>query len=748
MKAKDLLILTGSGFNITKMNSHLIQEYGKLNKAVSSLSIFILYVILISGFTDTRCQSFFIRSWNAPYKYYPALEEPDSNWYMPDFDDSLWIQDTGSIGYGNFNENVIIDEGTISLYLRYRFDVEDKSNVSEINLSCNYDDGYLAYLNGKELLRININDTIDKPAFDDVTTRSHERETQSFPVLGYYFDSPGLDSFLVDGENTLAVHVLNDTIGGSDLYLSVNLHNVTDRTYSMYSDAFRYKRQFMPDSTDFPLVVINTDEYGIPYKNIRRKAFMGIIDKGPDTYNLPSDTFNAYSGEISIEVRGESSSEFPKRSYRFETIYSLDTIETDTNVALLGMPADDDWILFGPFHDKSQFRNKMILELGQRLGYYQPRSKFCELIMNGEYLGLYRLSETIKQNAQRVNIARLREEEITGIDVTGGYIMRLDKDVLNNVEVVYPKADRIQPEQTEYIYSFLDTCLSVIYSNDFMNPDIGFRKYMSDTSLADNLVINELTKNADAYLYSTYFYKDRADRDNRIKFGPLWDYDLAFGNSRFQQADLTYGWQFDINMRLPVNRLLQDVEFVELFQNRWHELRQGMLHNDSLFAMMDSMANYIQEPRERNYVVWPVISEFLFFPNYISQTYEEEIQNIKNWITERTQWIDDNIDNIYYPVVIYSGFENKTIPEYAGFEAYPNPFTDRLSLIITSSYSGDLKIKFLNLLGQVKLELSAGLNEGYREIILNDAVNLPSGVYIMHVTVDSKLIGIRKLIKR
>jgi hypothetical protein len=559
---------------------------------------------------------------------------------------------------------------------------------------------------------------------------------------------PGLDSFLVDGQNTLAVHVFNDTIGGSDLYFQGNLHNLTDRQYSFYSDVFRYKRQFMFDSTDFPIVIINTDEYGIPYKNIRRKAFMGVIDSGPGIYNFASDSFNVYSGEISIEVRGQSSAEFPKRSYRFETIFTVDTIEADTNVALLGMPADDDWILSGPFHDKSQFRNKMILDLGSRLGSYQPRSRFCELIMNGEYLGLYRLSETIKQNADRVNIARLREEEITGINVTGGYIMRFDKDVLNDVEVIYPKADRIQPEQTEYIYSFLDTCMSVLFSNDFMDPDDGFRKYLSDTSLADNLVINELTKNADAYLYSTYFYKDRADRDNRIKFGPLWDYDLAFGNSRFQQADLTNGWQFDINTRLPVTRILQDTEFVNLLQDRWHELRQGMLHSDSLFALIDSMVNYIRGPRERNYMVWPVISESLFNPNYISQTYEEEIQNIKNWLAERIQWIDDNIDDLYYPVVIYSGFENNTATEYVGFEAYPNPFTDQLLLIITSSYSGDLKIRLLNLLGQSKLELPVRLTEGYKEIILNDVANLPAGVYIMYVSLDSKLIGTRKLIKR
>ncbi len=677
-----------------------------------------------------------------------AMEEPDSNWYMPGFDDSSWPQDTGLVGFGYDNQDVTIDNSAASLYLRYRFNVTDKSRVEEINISCNYDDGYVAYLNGKKVISVNVSDTVDAPAYNDVTVRSHEQEFQQFPVLGYYFNQPRLDSLLVDGQNTFAVHVLNDTIGGSDLFFMTYMYNITGIYFNLYSNAFRYKRQVSLDSTLFPIVIINTDEFGLPYKNIRRKAYMDIIDNGPGKYNKPSDTANVYSGDVSIEVRGESSAEFQKRSYRFETIISIDTLEIDTNVVLLGMPADDDWILLGPFHDKAQFRNSMIFDLGRRLGSYQVRSKYCELIMNGEFVGLYCLCENIKRHPQRVNIARLRETEISGIDVTGGYIMRLDKDY-SGVQIVYPKADNIQPEQTEYIYSFLDTFAAVLYSNYFTDPDSGIRKYMSDTSLVDYLVMNEITKNADAYLFSTYFYKDRADIDNRIKFGPLWDYDLAFGNTTFQEGNLTYGWQFDFNNRLPVTRILQDVAVVDLFRDRWHELRQGMLHTDSIFALIDSIVDYIHEPVQRNYEVWPVIDKPLFFPNYVSETYEEEILNIKNWLTDRLQWIDENIDDLYYPVDIYSSSNNKAAAEYMGFEAYPNPFSGELSLCFNSSYSGDLKIQFRNLLGQMNLEIITPITQGYREIKLDSRIaDIPPGVYIISVTLNSRIIGIKKLLKK
>ena len=708
----------------------------------------IICLMLILNAWTVKGQTFLVNP-NTPFKYMAATQEPDSNWYMPGFNDSSWPQDTGLIGYGYYNQDVTIDNSAASLYLRYRFDITDKSSIDEINISCNFDDGYVVYLNGKKVFGVNVSDTVDAPAYNDVTVRSHEQEFQSYPVLGYYFDQPQLDSLLVDGQNTFAVHVLNDTIGGSDLFLRVYMYNNTGKNYSFYGSNFRYKRQVNLDSTLFPIVIINTDEFGLPYKNIRRKAYMDIIDNGPGKYNKPTDTANVYSGDVSIEVRGESSAEFPKRSYRFETINSVDTLEIDTNVVLLGMPADDDWILLGPFHDKAQFRNSMIFDLGRRLGSYQVRSKYCELIKNGEFVGLYCLCENIKRHPQRVNIARLRETEIWGIDVTGGYIMRLDKDDLNNVQIVYPKADNIQPEQTEYIYSFLDTCMAVLYSNYFTDPDSGFRKYMSDTSLVDYLVMNEITKNADAYLYSTYFYKDRADIDNRIKFGPLWDYDLAFGNTLFQEGNLTYGWQFDFNRRLPVTRMLQDVAVVGLFQDRWHELRQGMLNTDSLFTLIDSIVDYIHEPVQRNYEVWPVIDKSLFFPNYVSETYEEEILNIKSWLTDRLQWIDENIDDLYYPLVIYSSSNNKSVTEYIGFEAYPNPFSDELSLCFNSSYTGDLKIRFHNLLGQMNLEITTPITQGYREIKLDSRISdIPPGVYIISVTLNSRLIGIKKLIKK
>lgn len=701
------------------------------------------------SFRITYSQALYLISLATPYKYHCAVtEEPDADWFMPDYDDGSWSQDTGSIGFGYEYLEVPVNESTKSLYLRYKFNVNSLDEIKKVNLFANFDDGYIAYINGKEILRVNIPDSVENPAYDDITERSHEKEG-SYPVLGYFFDNSVMDTTMVEGENTLAIHVLNDTIGGSDLYYELRFYNVTNRDYNLWSSQSRYKRKCILDSSSFPLVVIETDEFGIPCCNkIRVKAFMGIIDNGPGNYNRPADPFNVYEGDVSIEIRGQSSVHYPKRSYRFETIKSD---ESDTSVALLGMPRDDDWILFGPFHDKAQFRNKMVMDLGARLGSYQPRSRFCELIYNGECHGLYRLSETIKQDNNRVDIARLTETELYPPEVTGGYILRFDKQDPGEgyLQVVYPKPDVIRQQQTDYIMSYLQEYENVLFSNNFRDPENGFRKYISDSAMVDYMVMTELTKNADGYLFSTYFYKDREDIDNRFKMGPLWDYDLAFGNSTFQEADRTYGWQFEYNTTLNITRMLQDEDFAQLFEDRWYELRQGMLHTDSLFAYMDSLASYIEKPRERNYYVWPVIDEYLFFPNYVSQTYEEEIDNIKGWLSARLAWIDNNIDDIYYPVVITGSQPELTNPGFVKYNVFPNPFSDAPVLAISAEKSAFLSIELVNLIGQSVRVDYGDIASGYSEISFENRIinNLPEGIYIMRIFLDGQLTGIQKIVK-
>jgi hypothetical protein len=700
-----------------------------------------------------NCQTQVLTSVEGPYRYFAGASEPDASWNLPEFDDTDWSVDTGIIGYGYGVENILLDPSVHSIYMRLKFNIEDRRSIHEASLFADFDDGYIAYLNGKEIVRVNVDNTIEKPAFNDNTVRSHEVEIYerelNYPVLAYYLDSLQLDSCLLDGENVLAIQVLNDSLHGSDLQCLAYLLDITHTYYSYYDWECRYKKQIDLDSTRFPIVELNTDEFGIPWKNIRVKAQMGIIDKEGSDYNRPGDSCNIYFGDVSIEVKGESSSEFPKRTYRFELI---DSMEKDSNVVILGMPRDNDWILMGPFADKAQFRNKMVFDMGRNLdGSYQPRSEFCELIMNGEFLGLYCIVETIKRENHRVNIEKLKQSETSGNDLTGGYIVKYDKPSAS-LSVVYPKEDKIQPEQRAYITGFMAEYRQVLTHNGFMDPDTGFRKYINDTSLVDYLIVNEITKNADAYLFSTYLYKDRDDKEGRLHYGPLWDYDLAFGNTFFQQANLTNGWQFALssNSLLMVTRLFQDTSLVELFQERYHAAREGCLSNESLMGYIDSMVNYLSEPLVRNYTVWPVIDKSLFYPNYVSQSYEDEIWNIKNWLSARLDWIDSHVDGIHYAVVIVDVANDLDGEEPFSFLAFPNPFLDKLAVAISSPMESDIRIEILDLLGRQQLISSDKISLGYSEITLDETIlqQLKPGAYIMRILIDNKVAGIQRLIKQ
>jgi len=159
------------------------------------------------------------------------------------------------------------------------------------------------------------------------------------------------------------------------------------------------------DSSDLPLLFIDTDGEDIEDEE-RIRVHLGVIYHADGSRHYVADTFNDYDGIISIEHRGNSSLGFPKKSYNFET--QFDNGE-NRNVELLGLPAENDWILYAPYSDKSLMRNYLAFRLGWSLGHYNPRTRFCEVVLNGDYQGVYVLMEKIKIDANRLDISRLNQ---------------------------------------------------------------------------------------------------------------------------------------------------------------------------------------------------------------------------------------------------------------------------------------------------------------------------------------------------
>jgi hypothetical protein len=437
-------------------------------------------------------------------------------------------------------------------------------------------------------------------------------------------------------------------------------------------------------SSNLPIILIDTHGKSIMNNDTRIAADMSIIDNGPGNRNGITDNPNGYNGKIAIEIRGSSSSGYPKKQYRLET---QDASGNNLNVSLLGMPRENDWILYAPYVDESLIRNVLAYRISNAIGRYAVRTRFCELVLNGDYRGLYVLMEKIKRDRYRVNIAEMDADDSAGDSLTGGYIVKIDRwegpgnswiSAMGQQYVCeYPKDDVITAEQKAYIRGFMDTYEQAMAADWTAGPSPAFLDMIDLDSFVDHFVVNEFTKNIDAYRLSAFMYKERDSRGGKFFMGPVWDMDLSMANAFYEEDyDLVEGWEVDHRLRKPWDgaylpfwweKLGHDPIFETPARARWQELRRKTLHRDSVFAMIDEMVSYTAEARVRNFEKWPGT------PNmHEGDTYEGKIDRLKNWITARLAWIDANIGSLSS-----SASESGDAPVAGDFilhPGYPNPF--------------------------------------------------------------------------
>lgn len=735
-----------------------------MGKFILLTAVFLLPFIVKSQDTiinrNTRDTIIYYFRYDDLIKYIPGNKEPDSHWFKNEFDDSSWLIDTAVIGFGYGESRYTqVYPQPKSIYTRFSFNIKAKETITKMNLVTDFDDGYIAYLNGIEIARVNVDKSIKYPPFDAVANRSHFSEYVAeitSPVLGIHLDSALLSNCLVNGKNTIAIHLLNDGIGNNSLLITelMDISHINKKSEQFFFNSdLRYKCLVDIDSTNIPIVSVETDLYGIPYNKTWTTAHLKIINNQGNKFNKLTDPSNEYNGLISIKLRGQSSRDFAKQSYRFELI---NEDLSDTSISIMGMPEESDWILSGPFADKSLIRNKFVYDLASKMGQYAPRSRFCELVLNGQPVGLYLLTEEIKRDKNRVNISKLDENDFTGNDVTGGYLFKYDKtphptgSFIKGREIVYPDPELLLPEQSYYIKRFFTKYDSLLMkTNDFADPNKGFRKYASDSSLVDFFIINEITKNADSYLTSTYMYKDRDDIDGRMKFGPVWDYDLAFGNTTFQNGNIVEGWQFEYNYNvMNTTRYFQDIVFVKLFQKRWYELRKQTYSNDSIFNFLNELINQIEASQKRNFKIWPVIDQTIFYPGYYTDSYENEISTLKEFLTKRLEWIDNNIDNIYYPLVKVNNDQLSSLYNFT-CKMYPNPFSESFTLSINIEENSTINGQIYDINGRLRFQQTIENISGYNEINFDnpEISKLENGIYFIRLFIDNTQINSFKLIK-
>jgi subtilisin-like proprotein convertase family protein len=514
---------------------------------------------------------------------------------------------------------------------------------------------------------------------------------------------------------------------------------------------------FVMDSTNLPLILINTNGATIIDGN-KITAGMKIIANAGSQYNHVTDAPNVYNGPIGIEIRGASSSSYPQKPYGIET---RDSLGNNLNVSLLGMPAENDWILQAVYNDKVFMRNTLAFRISAQMGHYAPRTRFCEVMINGSYKGIYILTEKIKRDEVRVDISKLESDDNAGDSLTGGYIIKLDyydasNSWLSNFHPLdhpaldvyyvyeYPDPDTITVSQKTYIQGFMNMLETALYSPTFTDPQTGYRRWLGVSSFIDYLLVNEVSRNNDGFKKSLVMYKNRDSHSATLKTGPVWDFDWAWKNVNecpiFSATDGS-GWSYMINDCSPDNnsngwtfRLLEDSTFANQVHCRWLTLRQHILDTAFLFQYIDSVHTVVEEAQQRHYQKWPILGINVGTPEVDAQpnSYDGEVQKFKHWIRTRLTWLDANMPGEC------PNFGGTEIPATALLQVFPNPATD---VVFIESDRLMNQVELFNLTGEKVFSTSD---------ITRHAIDLkvyPDGIYLLNVLFNNGERRTEKIIK-
>ncbi|WP_290729128.1 CotH kinase family protein [Fibrobacter sp. UBA3629] len=409
---------------------------------------------------------------------------------------------------------------------------------------------------------------------------------------------------------------------------------------------------------DLPIVFIDTKNKCLD-QNVTEKipATMSVLDAAT---NNVADSAKGTHYNIGIKVRGQSSAKFPKPGYSVEI---RDDKGEGMDVSMFGLPPADDWVFHGPYVDKSLMRNALAHWLFRQAGHYSPRTKHFDLYINGVYRGVYVLIEKIKRGKYRVNVSKLKETDVSGDDVTGGYIWAFDKTGTNtggmgtedinkegfktadglNVIMHYPKKENLQQQQQAYLKKYLED-LENLFKNG--KNGSGYENYVDMTSALDYVLHEEVTNNSDSYWCSFFLHKPKESKGGKVTLGPAWDFNLAMsngsqpenggnnngGNNGFNWnmwggggmggggmgSSGTTGWQIESTMKTGMSGLKipnwllgmwKDSHYQSELKKRWAELRSGVWHTKTMDVYLDSMKTYLTKAADRNFKRWPNLGQ-------------------------------------------------------------------------------------------------------------------------------------------
>jgi len=536
------------------------------------------------------------------------------------------------------------------------------------------------------------------------------------------------------GQGYYSYLTLDELVAGQTVYIQVWKYGGGTGSFRI---CVKDLGRIVLDSSDLPIVMINTlNQTIVPDTKIN--ATMQIKYNGAGNLTYLNDNPNVYNGNIGISVRGASSSGYPQRPYSVETRTANGG---NNNVSILGMPAENDWVLLSHYNDRSLLKNLMSYKLFGEMGNYAPRARLCEVLIDSAYRGIYLFGEKIKRDNNRVDIANLSPMDTVGDELTGGYILQQNYWDNNNsfqsnyspidhptldVHFIYeyPDAAVIAPAQRRYIADYVDSLETALYSPNFADPVLGYRKYLDVKSFIDYFLLNEVARNMDGFKKSVFFHKDKNSNGGLLKAGPSWDFDWAWkdiNECSLYANNIGAGWAHKVNDCNPDNnstgwyvRLLQDSSFTEELKCTYDNYRQSILDTTYLFAYIDSMRNVVQTAQDRHFRKWALLGRSGPAPDLgaVATTYNGELDSLKRWIATRLTWLDANMFGLCTPTAI------DEVETNTPFVCYPNPATTFINADCVNGY------QIYNTTGQL-LQQSPISTQNI------DVSNLPAGLYIL-----------------
>jgi hypothetical protein len=421
--------------------------------------------------------------------------------------------------------------------------------------------------------------------------------------------------------------------------------------------------------THLPLIEINTGGGEIPGKyyldeNGNEQATLSetgenyvlanvnIFDDPAENNHLTDEAED--TGTVQIKVRGNSSRYHDKLGYTLTFVNELGENESHS---VMGMDAHHEWVLHGPFLDQTLIRNYMWYNISGEIMDYAPNVRFCEAFLNGEYIGVYVMVETI--TAGKVKDSRLDLSVQKKDQTFTGYCIRVDRgstelknlDVFTNytlrnkqtIDMVYPGTSNLTPEIKHQIEQDFSHFERILYSFDYKDEQYGYPNFIDVQSFVDYFVINEFTSNYDAGWLSTYVYKD-ADGLLRLC---VWDFNSVFDNYKETPID---PYTFQMNLQPWYVMLIKCPDFTEQIIDRYRELRKTYLSEEYLNRYIDETVSYLGDAIDRNFEKWGYTFEQengLLWPlDRSPQSYEEALDLMRSYIHMRGEWMDDNIDSL------------------------------------------------------------------------------------------------------